>query len=311
MAVRRAYTTKSGTAYWSKVENFAASSTAEDLKGKVQLIVTSPPFPLNKKKAYGNLQGDGYKTWLAETITSLKPLLSPKGSLVVELGNAWVSRSPEMSTLPLETLLEIKSQAKLHLCQQFIAHNPARLPSPVQWVNIKRTRVKDSFTNVWWFSKSAHPKADNRNVLTEYSDSMKALLKRKKYNSGRRPSGHKIGESSFLKNHGGAIPPNVIQASNTAICDNYREKCHELGIKMHPARMQTEIPEFFIRFLTDPDDLILDPFAGSNTTGAVAQREHRRWLAIESDVDYLRGSTGRFDDAVWRLRTHPLEQVRE
>lgn len=305
---RRAYSTELGTAYWSRVEDFLTHESANDLVGQVQLIVTSPPFPLNTKKAYGNLTGDPYRDWLADLMTELSKLLAPTGSLVIELGNAWVSRSPEMSTLPLETLLAIKDRAGLSLCQQFVVNNPARLPSPVQWVNVERIRVKDTFTNVWWLSPSPRPEADNRRVLVEYSESMKRLLKRGSYNSGERPSGHIIGGESFLTDHGGAIPSNVLEASNTASAGSYPEACRAMGVPVHPARMQPEVVEFFLKFLSADGDLVLDPFAGSNTTGEVAERNGRRWVAIDAELDYLRGSTGRFQDYRWWLRSEPLNR---
>jgi hypothetical protein len=302
----RAYSTSSGTAYWGRVENFVESAVGRRLAGSVQLILTSPPFPLNRKKAYGNLAGEEYKSWVACVMRRLSTLLTRDGSLVIELGNSWVSRSPEMSTLPLETLLAVKRAADLSLCQQFIVHNPARLPSPVQWVNVERTRVKDTFTNVWWLSPTPRPLADNRRVLNEYSTSMKKLLERGSYNSGRRPSGHEIGDSSFLQDHGGSIPANVIEASNTTAAGAYPNWCREISVPIHPARMQPEVTAFFINFLTEEGHLVLDPFAGSNTTGASAERLGRRWVALDADLDYLRGSVGRFDAARWWLGSQPL-----
>ena len=71
----------------------------------------------------------------------------------MEIGNAWESGRPTMSTLSLRALLAFLEAGGLHLCQQFISHNPARIPSPAQWVTVERIRVKDSFTNVWWMSK--------------------------------------------------------------------------------------------------------------------------------------------------------------
>lgn len=303
---RRAYSTPLGTAYWGRVEEFVNSKLGRKLAGSVRLIVTSPPFPLNRKKVYGNLEGAEYKRWMACVMRELCGLLSPDGSLVIEIGNAWVPKSPEMSTLPVETLLEVKREANLSLCQQFVVHNPARLPSPVQWVNVERSRVKDTFTNVWWLSPTPRPHADNRRVLNEYSPSMRKLLDRGSYNSGSRPSGHQIGGSSFLKDHGGSIPANVLEASNTSAVGAYASWCREMNVPMHPARMQAEVTDFFVRFLTDEGDLILDPFAGSNTTGASAERLFRRWLALDAELDYLRGSFGRFESARWWLRSEPL-----
>ncbi len=276
--------------------------------GNVQLILTSPPFPLNKKKKYGNLNGDAYLDWLTGTAALFREYLTPDGSIVMELGNAWNAGSPTMSTLPLRALLGFLEAGELHLCQEFICFNPARLPTPAQWVNIERIRIKDAFTRVWWMSPNERPKANNRNVLTGYSKSMLELLKRGTYNSGRRPSGHNIGVDSFLSNNGGAIPPNVLvpedasdpgvlfevlPIANTRAADAYQEFCRQNGITIHPARMQEKLAEFFVEFLTDEGDMVLDPFAGSNTTGAVAERLNRRWISIERDKGYVEGAAGR------------------
>jgi hypothetical protein len=266
--------------------------------GKVQLIFTSPPFPLNRKKRYGNEVGDEYVQWLADFASLFRDYLKDDGSIVMEVGNAWEPGSPVMSTLALESLLEFMKKGGLRLCQQFICYNPARLPSPAQWVNIERIRVKDAYTHVWWMSPTENPKADNRRVLKAYSESMKRLLKTQKYNAGNRPSQHKIGAKSFLTNHNGAIPPNVLTLSNTKSSDSYSKYCRERGLDFHPARMPIDLPDFFIRFLTEARDIVLDPFAGSNTTGAAAENLKRRWIAIEPNASYLAGSKGRFGKGV-------------
>jgi site-specific DNA-methyltransferase (cytosine-N4-specific) len=251
---------------------------------------------LNRKKKYGNRQGDKYIDWLASFAPVFTEYLKRDGSIVLEMGNAWEPGSPVMSTLAIEALLEFMRRGKLHLCQQFVCHNPARLPSPAQWVTIRRMRVKDAYTHVWWMAPTKEPKADNRRVLRSYSGSMLKLLERQTYNSGARPSQHHISKGSFLSNNGGAIPPNVLTLSNTRSSDPYQKHCRNHNLPTHPARMPEGLPEFFIRFLTNCRDLVMDPFAGSNTTGAVAERLKRRWIAIEPDGEYLDGSRGRFSE---------------
>lgn len=290
------YKTKHGKILVGKAETILASKEATKYKGKVQLIFTSPPFPLNRKKKYGNLQGDAYIAWLEEMALLFRDFLTSDGSIVLEVGNAWERGAPVMSTLALRALLAFQAKAHLHLCQQFICYNPARLPGPAQWVNVERVRVKDAFTHIWWMSPSTHPKADNRRVLKGYSKAMLQLLKSGKYNSGKRPSEHAIGETSFLKNNQGAIPSNVLTLSNTRANDDYQTYCREQGLPMHPARMQMELVDFFVKFLTEPGDFVLDPFAGSNTTGASAERLKRKWFAVEPNEDYVRASYGRFAD---------------
>jgi DNA modification methylase len=273
------------------------------LRGKIQLVFTSPPFPLNRKKSYGNLKGEQYVEWLSDFANPLRKLLTDDGSIVIELGNAWEQGVPAMSTLPLEALLAFKNAANLTLCQEFIWHNPSRLPTPAQWVNVKRVRVKDSFTRFWWLAKDSQPKADNRRVLKEYSKSMKKLIRTGKYNAGERPSQHSIGEASFARDNGGAIPANVLVVSNTRARTDYLDHCREMDIRPHPARMPEELPAFFIRMLTDPGEIVFDPFAGSNTTGAVAEQLCRQWLAAEVDEIFIKGSIGRFPKEAVTIRS--------
>jgi len=289
-----AYTTDFGLMYQGFAEDFFRSDVAAGIQGTVNLIFTSPPYPLNRKKRYGNLQGEEYLRWLSDFALEFRRALAPDGSLVLELGNAWEPGSPTMSTLALRSLLALQEAGDFRLCQEVIAYNPARLPSPAQWVNVERIRLKDSFTRLWWLSTSDRPKADNRKVLVSYSTSMRQLLKTQKYNAGPRPSEHHIGQTSFFTDNGGAIAPNVLKVANTRARDSYLEYCRTHGLPIHPARMPSKLAEFFISFLTDPGDLVLDPFSGSNTTGASAEGLQRRWVTVEPNESYIKGSVSRF-----------------
>ncbi|MEW6636283.1 MAG: site-specific DNA-methyltransferase [Actinomycetota bacterium] len=289
----------------------------EELRGRVQLILTSPPFPLNRKKSYGNREGEEYKEWFTALAPLFSELLTEDGSIVIEMGNSWMPGRPVQSLLHLESLIGFVSnpEADLRLCQQFVCFNPSRLPSPAQWVTIERIRMTDSYTHLWWMAKTDYPKADNRKVLRPYSDSMKALIKRKKYNAGKRPSQHGISENGFMTDHGGSIAlnlfelepmdekrevrlPNAFSASHTTSNDRFFRTCREQGITPHPARMPVGLASFFIEFLTDPGDLVLDPFAGSNTTGFAAEALRRRWTSIEVKEDYAEQSRIRLQDPV-------------
>lgn len=284
-------------------------------KDKVNLIITSPPFPLNQKKRYGNKNGEEYKEWFMNLAPLFAELLAPDGSIVIEIGNAWEAGKPIQSVLHLESLLGFLKhpEAGLNLCQELICYNPSRLPSPAQWVTIERSRTIDSYTHVWWMAKSINPKADNSKVLRPYSKSMIDLLKRGKYNSGRRPSDHVVSKKSFLKDHKGSImpnfieiekmkenkewrlPENVLRFSNTSSNDSFLRMCREKKFTPHPARMNPGLIAFFIDFLTNPGDLVLDPFAGTNTTGFVCELMERNWLSIEAKEEYGKQAIIRFE----------------
>jgi site-specific DNA-methyltransferase (cytosine-N4-specific) len=77
----------------------------------------------------------------------------------------------------------------------------------------------------------------------------------------------------------------MLKFGNNAANDDYARRSKELGLKRHPARFPAALPEFFIKLLTDEGDTIIDPFAGSNTTGVVAEGLRRRWIAIERVPD--------------------------
>lgn len=250
------YETDNGSMFCGDSARVLESKRLEKEKGKIQLVFTSPPFPLNEKKRYGNLQGEEYIEWLASFSPLLTNFLKSDGSIVVEIGNAWEPGRPIMSTVVLRALLHFLEEGGLNLCQEFVWYNPARLPSPVQWVNVERIRVKDAFTRFWWMSPSERPKADNRCVLREYSDSMKKLLKTGKYNSGPRPSEHNIGKKSFTKDNKGSIPPNVLdgdaaaplttllKGTNTKSAENYQTFCREKKSAYIPRECQKNSSSF-------------------------------------------------------------------
>jgi hypothetical protein len=306
-------TTSLGRFYQGKVENFLNSKLGTQLRGKVQLILTSPPFPLNKKKSYGNPDIELYQRWLTDLAPTFSQLLTSDRSIVIEIGNAWEPGRPTQSLLPIQSLIQFVQHPKgnLRLCQEFVCYNPSRLPSPAQWVTVKRIRVTDSYTRIWWMAKTDFPKADNKKVLRPYSESMLQLLKRGSYNSGKRPSEHNIGETSFLKRNRGSIMPNFIELerldsrreprlpnaismSNTNSNDTFLNACRSRGIVPHPARMPLQLASFFVQFLTDQGDLVFDPFAGSNTTGFVAETMGRKWISVEPNSGYAEQSKLRF-----------------
>lgn len=265
-------------------------------KGTVDLIMTSPPFALRRKKEYGNVDAEKYIEWFLPFAEKFHDVLKPKGSLVIDIGGSWIPGKPIRSLYHYELLLSLckMPNRKFYLAQEFFWYNPARLPTPAEWVNVRRERVKDAVNCIWWLSKDPHPKANNRNVLQPYSSSMLDLLKRG-YKAKLRPSGHDI-STKFSRDNNGAIPPNLLEIANTESNSRYLRVCRQFGLKPHPARYPAGVPEFFIKFLTEPNDLVVDPFAGSNVTGEVCERLGRRWISVELIEDYLKGSKYRFNE---------------
>lgn len=263
----------------------------------INLVMTSPPFALLRQKTYGNKEQHEYVDWLKEFGRLVHQKLTPDGSFVLDLGGAYQKGVPARSLYNFRVLIEFCDDLGFFLAEDFYWFNPSKLPSPIEWVNKRKMRAKDSVNTVWWFSKTEWPKANVSKVLTEYSDRMRKLLKDPEgfYTPKKRPSGHDIGKS-FSSDNGGAIPSNLLQIPNSESNGKYLAGCKDVGAIQHPARFPAGLPQFFIRMLTEPGDLVVDIFAGSNTTGQVAEAEHRRWLAFDESRDYVAASAFRFFD---------------
>jgi len=282
------YETPLGKAYVADSLGFMKSLAS----GTVNLMMTSPPYALFFKKEYGNVDQGEYVEWFLPFAEQCKRILSDDGSAVIDIGGAWMPGQPTRSLYHFELLIALCRKIGFYLAQEFFWYNPAKLPSPAEWVNVRKIRVKDAVECVWWLSKTPHPKASNQKVLQDYSPDMKRLLNRG-YRPKVRPSGHII--TKKFKDNGGSIPANIIICGNNDANGHYLERCKQTGRKPHPARFPVQLPLFFVRFLTDPGDLVIDPFAGSNTTGEACELEGRRWIAVEHNPEYLEASRFRFE----------------
>jgi DNA modification methylase len=271
----------------------------------IDLVLTSPPFALRRQKSYGNVEETEYVAWITPFSREVFRVLKRSGSFVLDLGGAYRAGVPSRSLYNFRVLLALCDNIGFHLAEDFYWFNPAKLPSPIEWVNKRKIRAKDSVNTIWWFSKTDSPKADVRKVLAPYSERMKKLIQDPEsfYTPKKRPSGHDIG-ASFGKDNGGAIPSNLLTIPNTDSNSSYLWLCKEMGLERHPARFPAELPAFFIKMLTDEDDIVLDIFGGSNTTGFAAEALGRKWLTFEQNKEYLVSSAFRF------LEGRSLESVR-
>ncbi len=276
----------------------------------VNLVFTSPPYALHFKKEYGNAHKRNYVEWFLPFAKEIFRVLREDGSFVLNIGGSYNEGTPTRSLYHFHLMIALVEQVGFHLAQECFWYNPAKMPMPAEWVTVRRIRVKDSVEYVWWFSRTPWPKASNLRVLKEYSPDM-IRLSRRGVRATVRPSGHVIRESFDKVQAGGAIPGNVVdheladgsfpapeamlKFGNNAANDDYARRTKELGLKMHPARFPAALPEFFIKLLTEEGDLVIDPFAGSNTTGVVAESLHRRWMAMERVHGYLEASRVRFE----------------
>lgn len=296
--VRPFYETELGGAYLGDSQELLKKLP----DSSVNLVFTSPPYALHFKKEYGNVSKADYVEWFLGFAREIHRVLTDDGSFVLNIGGSYNPKTPTRSLYHFKLLIALVEELNFHLAQECYWYNPAKMPAPAEWVTVRRIRIKDSVEYVWWLSKTPFPKSDNRKVLRPYSADMLRLAKRG-VRATVRPSGHNITTSFDKLDAGGSIASNMIEEQipndmlvlgNNAANDTYTMRCKEAGIKMHPARFPAALPEFFIKLLTDEGELVLDPFAGSNTAGSVAEQLNRKWIAVELLEPYLEASKLRF-----------------
>ena len=142
------YTTRLGRAYNGDALDVLRRLPADS----VALVMTSPPFALRRQKAYGNVAASEYVEWFWPFAQEIHRVLRPDGSFVLDLGGAWNRGSGTRSLYQYQLILRLCEI--FHLAQEFYWYNPSRLPTPAEWVTIRRTRVKDAVNMLWWLSKT-------------------------------------------------------------------------------------------------------------------------------------------------------------
>lgn len=279
------YTTPLGEAYLGEAESLLKHVPS----GVVDLVLTSPPFALARPKAYGNKSEGDYADWFLPFAREVKRVLAPRGSFVLEMGWAYRSGRPVRSLYNIETLLRLCDEQDWVLAQEFHWYNPTKLPSPAEWVTVRKIRVKDAVSPIWWLAKPDDPRADWSNVRLDMD-----LHAPTPIDPTRDPGSLWFGDENLPAAQDEQIPSNLLEIANTSSNSWYQRCCRGLDIEAHPARFPERLPAFFIRGLTAPGALVLDIFCGSNTVGYVAQALGRRWASFEKKTQYLAASAFRF-----------------
>lgn len=279
------YTTPLGEAYLGD----AGSLLKHVPDGTVDLVLTSPPFALTRPKAYGNKSEGDYADWFLPFASEVKRVLAPRGSFVLEMGWAYRPGRPVRSLYNVETLLRLCDEQDWVLAQEFHWFNPTKLPSPAEWVTVRKIRVKDAVSPIWWLAKTEDPRADWSNVRLDMD-----LYAPTPIDPSCDPGSLWFGDETLPATRDEQIPSNLLEIANTSSNSWYQRCCRGLDIEAHPARFPERLPAFFIRGITAPGALVLDIFCGSNTVGYVAQALGRRWAAFEKRPQYLAASAFRF-----------------
>ena len=236
----------------------------------VDLIVTSPPYADQRKSTYGGISPDEYVEWFLPIAEQLLRVLKPTGTFILNIKEKVVEG--ERSTYVMELILAMRKQGWLWT-EEFIWHKKNCYPG--KWPN----RFRDAWERLLQFNKSRKFNMYQDAVMVPMGDWAKSRLK-KLSNTDQSRDDSKVG-SGFGKNISNwvgremAYPSNVVHLATE--CSN----------KSHSAAFPSELPEWFIKLFTQPEDTVLDPFLGSGTTAFVAQQMRRNVIGIEIQPDYF------------------------
>lgn len=288
------FSTDLGVAILGYCDTFFAAIAAP-----VTLCVTSPPFPLAQARSYGNPSLEVYVDWICKTLEPVVKNLVQGGSICLNVSNDIFERgSPARSLYRERLVLALHDRLGLYKMDTLVWANYSKPPGPIQYASIDRTQLNVAYEPVYWMTNDPHHvKSDNRRVLQEHSQRHLDLIKRGGENRDRSFSdgAYRLHVGSYGNPTEGRIPRNILNFGHRCSAQiAYKKAAKENGLPVHGAPMPLKLASFLIEFLSEPGDLVVDPFGGSFTTADAAERLGRRWLSTECMVEYVLGAAMRF-----------------
>ncbi|WP_161544092.1 DNA methyltransferase, partial [Escherichia coli] len=193
--------------------------------------------------------------------------------------------------------------------------NRSKPPSPTHWACKQRVQLCSSYEPVLWFTNDASKvRSNNLRVLQPHSDQH---LKLQAAGGENRTTfygdgAYQLKSGSFGNKTEGTIPKNTLFYGNSCADTRF---CHsiarELGFPLHGATSPTRLAAFLIEFLTEPGDLVVDPFAGLHKVPIAAERLGRRWLATDKIMEWLAISRNLFTAAPGYKSNPMLDELAE
>jgi site-specific DNA-methyltransferase (cytosine-N4-specific) len=292
-----AFCTDLGIAVWGRCQDVFKS-----FGEPISLIITSPPYPLRKARAYGGINDEvAYIDFICTALERVIRSLEPGGTLVLNISqDIFLPGSPARSLYVERLVLALHDRLGLSMLARVPWINYSKPPGPTYWACVNRIHLSSAWEPLYVFTNDPmRVRADNRRVLEQHTAKHLELIasggaqRTAVYGDGA----YRLRPDSFSNVTEGRIPRNVLERGHScADTLAYRKEAKKLGLPLHGAIQPTSIADFFIRYLTLPDDLIADPFGGTIKTGLAAERLGRRWIVSEVISNYLRGAAGLFSD---------------
>jgi DNA modification methylase len=291
------FSTDLGIAILGCCETVFASNSEQ-----ITLVITSPPYPLAVPRNYGNPSEATYVDWICRTLEPVVRNLVPGGSICLNVSNdIFLSKMPARSLYRERLVLALHERLNLWKMDELIWRNPSKPPGPVRYASIDRTQLNVVYEPVYWFTNNPKlVKSNNRRVLQQHTDRHLKLI----HQGGEQREGsfsdgaYSIKQGRFSNQTEGRIPRNILSFGHRCATQTaYKKAATAMGLPVHGAPMPMKLASFLIEFLSEPGDIVADPFSGSFTTADAAERLGRRWMATECMVEYVLGAATRFTSA--------------
>ena len=291
------FSTDLGVALWG-----SCSSVFSRIDEPIHLCLTSPPYCLSRPRYYGNPSEQDYVDFVCESLEPIVRNLVAGGSICLNISNDIFEKGLPARSLYRERLvLALNDRLGLRLMDQMVWENRSKAPGPIQWASKKRFLLNTGWEPVYWFTNDpARVRSDNRRVLKPHSPRHQRLIDQ----GGERrdaifaDGANRIKTGSFSNPTAGSIPKNVLSFGHRCAQQTpARNALRSAGLPVHGAAMPFALADFLVKFLSEPGDLVVDPFAGICTTADASERNGRRWIASEIMFEYLWGASHRFEPA--------------
>lgn len=280
----------------------ACDTVFSAIDSHITLCCCSPPYPLAKARSYGNPSESVYVDWICQQLEPIVKNLVRGGSIALNISNdVFLPGMPARSLYRERLILALHDRLGLFKMDEFPWHNPSKPPGPVRYASIDRTQLNVAWEPVYWLTNDPRAvRSDNRRVLREHTERHLRLMQ----NGGEQrdqvfsDGAYRVHPGRFGNQTDGKIPRNVLTFGHSCSDQRaYKRAARAAGLPAHGAPMPLALASFLIEFLSEPGDLIVDPFGGSFTTAKAAERLGRRWLSSECMLEYVLGGATRFYDA--------------
>ena len=244
--------------------------------GQADLIVTSPPYADARHKHYDGVHPNDYKQWFMSFHEPFFNALKPDGSLVLNIKDKVVDGIRHRFVWhTIEALCDLGWYA----IDDYIWHKTN--PMPGAWP----TRLRDGWEYCFHLAKSTRPYFNADGVRQPIGNWVDSRLKKLGENDLNRHNSSNA--SGFGRDVSKWVGKDTVRPSNVLSLAVVGKS------KGHPAVYPLDLPSFFIKLLCPEGGLVIDPFAGSGTTGVAAMNAGRNCVLIDNNEEYCREAISR------------------